>query len=167
MTTISGSAGGSRPPPGSGNGQDPRKGTGQQVTKVKIPKSGKGNFRQLPMWTLDLQRNPQELPGYVVRTHGATAALWQQVTPWEACSWAQIGAEIYNGVTLEVIDSSETPASNMINPGPPPATGDVATAVNQQIIDTERALDEGNDANYIEVMAYRKLFLPSSTRVLG
>jgi hypothetical protein len=64
MPTAAGGSGGRQP---SGN-QGSNKDTGHQVTKVKILRSGTGNFRQLPMWTLDLQRNPQELPGYVVRT---------------------------------------------------------------------------------------------------
>jgi hypothetical protein len=55
----------------------------------------------------------------------------------------------------------------MMNPGPPPSNGDVAAAANQQILDTERALDESNDPNYIEVMVHRKLLLHSCTRVLG
>jgi hypothetical protein len=157
MPTAAGGSGGRQP---SGN-QGSNKDTGHQVTKVKILKSGTGNFRQLPMWTLDLQRNPQELPGYVVRTPGGSAALWQRTTSWEARSWAQVSAEIYHGVTLEIT------AGPMMNPGPPPSNGDVAAAANQQILDTERALDEINDANYIEVMVHRKLLLHSCTRVLG
>jgi hypothetical protein len=53
-------AGSSAPPPPPGD-HDPKKGTGNQVVKVKIPKSGDGNDHQQPKLSTSLESNLKEL----------------------------------------------------------------------------------------------------------
>lgn len=155
MSTAAGSSASPTPPPRS---QDPTKGTGHRTITVKIPKSGGGFHKQLPKWTVTLEKNLQELPGYIIKMHGGTAATWQRVTTSDAKSWAQMGAAVFDGLTFEPLDSSEIRHGPMLNPCPIPSSGLVATQVTETTSRIEAALETSHDEEFVTIQIIRKLF---------
>jgi hypothetical protein len=73
----------------------------------------------------------------------------------EAKSWAQMGAPVFDGITLEPIDPETIPGP-MSNPSAPTAHGSVAQLTMETILEIERQLEADNDEEYLSFQVIRK-----------